>query len=172
MRLTPAWARSTVTAGILSVVLTGCWSAPEQPEGTVAGFRIVDGTGEYWPGRTCEGVETVTVTLTDEQGEEQTWAMSADAGTGTIERVVVGQPPPGFSSAGTAPAWPETDGTVEIVVHGEEGPFSRLTWSVADASEQEGNGTWLMPDGRWVDEGDVDRLAEEGFQAPLCDSGS
>ena len=28
--------------------------------------------------------------------------------------------------------------SVEIVVHGEEGPFSRLTWSVADASEQDG----------------------------------
>lgn len=156
---------------LAAALLTGCWSAPEPPEGPVVGFRVIDGTGEYWPGRACEGVESVIVTVTDGDGEEQTWSMSADTDTATFERLVVGQPPPGFSGSGTSPDWSRAEGSVEVVVRGVDGPFSRVTWSVSDAVEQEGTDTWLLPDGRWVEEGDVDRLAEEGFQAPLCDSG-
>lgn len=163
--------RVLAAASALALALTGCWSAPEQPEGTVVGFRVIDGTGEYWPGRTCEGVESVIVTVTDGEGREQTWTMNAEAGTATVDRVVVGQPPTGFSSAGASPDWPSAGGSVEVVVRGVEGPFSRATWSVSEAAEQEGTDTWLLPDGRWVGEGDVDRLAEENYHAPLCDSG-
>ncbi|OLT41018.1 hypothetical protein BJF86_04200 [Serinicoccus sp. CNJ-927] len=163
--------RATV-APLFLVALAGCWSAPEDPEGSLVGLRQVDGRLEFWAGRECAGVAGVDVTVgEDASTDAQEWGMVADAGTGTVETVVVGQPPPGFSGDAATPTSGE-QGPVTVVVRGEDGTaFSRTTWSGMDlAPPADDPSAWLTPDGEWVTEGDAERLADDGIVAPLCSS--
>ena len=155
---------ATLSAGLLSA----CWSAPVQPEGALVGVRVADGGLEYWFGHECAGVAEVEMEVAGEE-DTRTWSMTATGGTGTLERLVMGEPPSGFTAQDPARDVPAI-GTVNVVVRGEEGTFSRISWDLADLDGGQAQ-QWRLPDGRWVTEDDVDDLADEGVHAPLCGFG-
>lgn len=160
--------RHVVAATLSAGLLSACWSAPVQPEGALAGVRVVDERLEYWFGRECAGVAEVEIEVTGE-GKTRTWTIAAKGETGTVERLVMGESPNGFVAQDPAPDVPAL-GTVNVVVRGQEGTFSRISWDLADLDGGQAQ-QWRLPDGRWVTEDDVDDLADEGVHAPLCGFG-
>ncbi|WP_010147662.1 hypothetical protein [Serinicoccus profundi] len=128
---------------------------------------------EFWAGRDCAGVASVTVLMGPADGPEREWVMTAEQGTGSVESFVVGEAPAGFVAPGAAPE-PAADDTITVVVRGEDDlAFSRTSWQLTDVTAGEGaqEGEWLTPSGEWVSESDASALAEDGIRAPLCASG-
>lgn len=158
------------TTVLTCALLGGCWSAPEPPRASLVGLRLTDGAPEFWAGRDCAGVGAVEVQAEGPAGS-QSWTASAGGGGGAFETLVLGVPPAGFTSTDPTPDWTAAD-EVSVTVRDPDGlTYHRSTWQLEEIAESAGHeGQWLTTTGRWVGQDEVDELADQGLQAPMCGS--
>lgn len=162
--------RWVVAATSLALVLTGCWSAPEEPR-PVAGMRVVEGQLELWAGAGCPGVSAVALSAVQDDEVVDTWETTATSPEGaTLETLSVGGDNAGFTASGRGLDWQDAE-VIRMVVSRPDTPRAASGyWDVERLAGGGSDGQWLVQDVGWLTEDQFADLGQgDGGRYPLCE---